>query len=522
MNCPKCGKSWNQFDSIKSMNLICPFCNHQFVEDDDTSINMSEVLRYIIEKYGMDLLKNPNRVNAFLMDLAPRAEKERKLIVHVLREGTALSLFNLKNKNPEQQKNGINKCIHHLIEDNWITEAAAYYAVITLANALNIYIDTDYIEQISEPDYTQTTTTHIQHILSKNLELSSIDAVNDALRLCHTIGYKALAANKNLKYLQIPENVKYIYPKAFLNCINLRQIILPSNLKEVGYEIFTGCCMLEAIYIEDNNKFIVLDNIFIDVLHRKTIRAENNDDIHTISIPSGIYTIGKKTFERNTVKQIDLPHSIENIETDAFYLTLSLESFMVDPHNIHYRSVNGVLYSRNEEILLRYPQGKLDTNYVLGHMVQKIDKKAFSCSRYLETVTFTTNLKCIDSNAFEYCSKLENLILPTSINKIGERAFQYCPNLKNIMLSKSITEISDCTFYNCSSLQNIDIPNNVQKIGHFAFANCQDLKQIIIQENVSFIGDGAFNNCTHLEVIIKNNSYVEQYCDARHIPFKKI
>ena len=526
MRCPKCGKECNESNSIVSNTYICPFCGDNFSQDGKDREDIKQIAKKLVEEYGIEILENVNRMNALLMDYAPHSDKERKLIVMVMREGITSQLMKLVNESEDNQRLKINRCVNQLIDSIWITEAAANYAVSVLATAIGINIEVGTPNQVHIKqqgiDVQAVNSISTEKILTKEDEVTSEDAIQYALKDCYAIGYKALAANLNIKHLILPDNVKSVYSKAFLNCVNLCSITLPNDIKTIGICAFEGCSSLAKIQISDGQYYRVIDGVLIDKINKRVLRVENDTSKEKINIVNGVSVICKKSFDRSPVKYIYIPTTIEHIEENAFYLTQNLEKFEVDSKNVSYRAVDGVLHNKTVSVLVKYPQGKKDIGYYVEDTVEEIGMQAFSCAVNIQTVTFSSSLKRIGDRAFEYCSNIENIMLPGNIEIIGDRAFQYCEKMRSVMLSRNIQEIGDYAFLNCVSLETISIPRNVSKIGNMAFAYCSNLKSITVQDNVSFVGDGAFIGCDRVEILIKNNPYMETFCHSRGIKFTKI
>lgn len=475
-----------------------------------------KILCDIVRDFGQDVLLNVQKMKALLMDYAPRLVEERKLLVTVLQENIVDQLTELKDKDQRAADVVINKCADQLEVHLFINEEAARFAVRAIAAALgisNITTADNRAEDVVKKDTLEECT------FEKSIQKKSQTEIENQLAAGDRIDYKAFAAMQELMELKVPGTVRKIYPKAFLNCINLKKIFLPKTIKEIGYCPFEGCTDLEEISMPETERYKVMNGILIDKKNRKTIRMVNDCRKTTGDIPVGINCVAKKTFEGKGVKKIILPRTVSELEPDAFYMTLSLEEFQVDPGNRFFSAPEGVLHSRDRKILLRYPQGKRGINYYLEDNVEKIGEKAFSCVESLHTVTFTSSLKKIGNRAFEYCPELENIILPGSVSLIGDRAFQGCEKLNSIMISRGVTEIGDYAFRGCVSLKSVNIPKNVTRIGNAAFAECAGLEQIIIQDNVAFIGDGAFGGCRNVSVSIKDNPYAEWYCKSRGIDY---
>ena len=257
---------------------------------EEKSEDIRLVIKNLVGQYGIDLLQDINRTNALLMDYVPRLRKERKLRIMVLKEGVFYQLVKLKGTTKENQAFEMKKCVRQLMQNLWITEEAATYAVSILTEAITstevteeenknqaifrlITLMNAYAEKIAKE--TNQDNTQIKKILWKEKTFSSEASVYVTLKNFDAIGYKALASNVGLKMLKVPDSIKDIYPKAFLNCINLRSIILPKELRTTGAGVFEGCCSLERIAIPENMNFEVIDGILIDKIHKKVIRVEN-------------------------------------------------------------------------------------------------------------------------------------------------------------------------------------------------------------------------------------------------------
>lgn len=521
MKCPKCGKIWNEINTIASRTYICPFCGNNFGSGGTEHENIYFILKKVTDNYGIDVLADTQRTNALLMDYAPHSEKERKLIVMALKEGIIFQLKKIINEDEEKQKFTLLKYAKQLSSDIWITEIAAKYVVSVIAYAIGISVEIEIANELTK-NGAESEDHSLQQELCKGEKEYTQTELNTLLQNYNSIGYKALAANISIKELMLPQSVTKIYPKAFLNCIELRRISLPATISQIGRCAFEGCINLEKIEIPDNPNYQVIDGILIDKRSKKTIRALNSQNIKQMSIINGVVGISEKTFDRCDVERIIIPTTVSNIDSNAFYLTMNLSDLHVDSGNKWFKSIEGVIHDRAAKILIKYPQAKKGVNYYFEDSVEEIGCQAFSCVKELQTVTFISGLKKIGEKAFEYCINLENIIIPNTVEVVGERAFQYCGNLKSVMLPRSIIEIGDCAFMGCESLETISVPKSVTNIGNYAFSQCCGLKSLIVQENIKYIGAGAFMGCDNLEITIRGNEYVENYCRAHGIKMNKI
>ncbi len=508
MKCPKCGRLWNVSTKITSSTYVCPYCGEIVDGYGQSKTNLGEIIIRIKDDFGEEIIDDTTRLNALLMDYAPNMAKERKVVINALKEG----ILNQLRRGIEEHEDAdivSRRCVALLVSEMWITEAAAQYAV----NVVMHFLGQPMITSGQESDVANIV--NEKQLIKGTVSFGEIIRKED-LKEYDSIGYKAFALNKKLAEVHIPETICCIYPKAFMDCAALKLISFNKGIEYIGRGVFDGCTNLETIITKDNPDYTVSNGMLIDKREKKLIRSTNKGN-DPVSIVNGIKIICKKAFEGALIERIRIPGTVEVIEEDAFFLTMSLQDISVDGVNRVFRSYDGVLHSRDGKELLRYPQGKRNSAYYLEDEVIKIGKKAFSCAVKLLAITFTGNLKEIGENAFEYCMGLENILLPRSVEIVGERAFQYCRNMISVMLPYGIIRIGDCAFLGCESLKTVSIPGSVKEIGNMAFYGCQALSKVVIQENVKFIGDKVFNDCPDIEIAVKGNEYVMTYCKVHGI-----
>ena len=71
-----------------------------------------------------------------------------------------------------------------------------------------------------------------------------------------------------------------------------------------------------------------------------------------------------------------------------------LEEIIVHQDNPNFKSIEGVLYSKDETILIKYPQGKQEKEFIFSSVIQ------------------------VNNNAFYNLLILENVIVPLNVTKV--------------------------------------------------------------------------------------------------------
>ena len=313
--------------------------------------------------------------------------------------------------------------------------------------------------------------------------LVTIPVVIDGLAVTR-IGDGAFYACSGLTHVAIPNSVTNIGNWAFYGCTSLTNSALPNSVTSIGDSAFRSCFSLTSL-----------------------------------TISNGVTSIGNHAFFfcRN-LASITISESVTSIGTEAFADCPSLNAIMVDAHNLFYSSVDGVLFNKDQSILIQYPGGKSGA-YNFPNQVRSIGDWAFGYCSVLTSLTLNNSITNIGDGAFYgsslvmltigdglahignlafcACYSLASVNLPDTVATIGDNAFKVNINLTNITLGKGVTSIGSGAFSWCSSLTSIVIPAKVTSLEDTTFQSCSGLTAVFFQTNAprlgSFVFDGADN-----------------------------
>ncbi len=84
-------------------------------------------------------MKDPARVNALLLDLAPDKRKQSELVCRVLQEGAGTALLSALGKPEAEQQAAVNRCIRKIKDNTYISEDAITLAVRTIAEIIGLH-----------------------------------------------------------------------------------------------------------------------------------------------------------------------------------------------------------------------------------------------------------------------------------------------------------------------------------------------------------------------------------------------
>lgn len=162
----------------------------------------------------------------------------------------------------------------------------------------------------------------------------------------------------------------------------------------------------------------------------------------TISLPETLTYIGDAAFERCAFTSITLPASLTELGSWPFncrYLT----ELLVASGSQTYKSVDGVLFTKDGTELVCYPQGKTAESYDIPDGVTTIGDSAFTNTGWLTSVDLT-GVKTVGNSAFFGCGGL-TVQLPDSIESIGYNAFGDMQNT-TITVPASATFVGELAF----------------------------------------------------------------------------
>lgn len=306
------------------------------------------------------------------------------------------------------------------------------------------------------------------------------------------------------KDMEIPEYVRKIQADAFSGT-QYEEIRFPKKEPEISADAFRGSKWL------DMQKGAVVIG---------TMLYRFPEDMQELAVPWNVRRFHPEVFKgRHSLKKLVTPilppgRDIENLErrgrcssltiaSETAYINIamlrkwySLEEVVVAAGHKKYRTLDGVLYSRDGRILVRYPAGRREEMFAVPEGVKKIGEFAFENQGYLKKILLPESVVTLGTGAFSGCRRLEDIELPSGIREIpdagtyrGAGVFKDCQKLKRIMLPDKLSYLGSFAFYN-SGLCSIVLGEGLEQIGEYALM-AEGLKEIVLPPGVKRVGKGA-------------------------------
>mgnify|MGYP003293555735 CR=1 FL=1 len=284
---------------------------------------------------------------------------------------------------------------------------------------------------------------------------------------------------------------------------DIKSVLIEEGVTNIVWGAFSGLTNVTSVTIpasvSDIDEYAFPDCSSLTALHVDPENAEYT------SVDGVLYTKDKtklvKYPDNKEGTEYVIPASVEFIEYNAFQGCNNLSAINVEAGNTEYASEDGVLFSKSKERLIRYPVNKSETEYVVPDGVESLAFAAFYDNDHLTAITLPDSGAWIGVDAFYDCQGLTSIAIPEGIRGIENSAFRRCENLTTVTIHGSITRIESNVFAGCKSLTAITLPETVESIGENAFEGCTSLTSINIPDTVTSIEYRAFYGCESLTSI---------------------
>ena len=235
-------------------------------------------------------------------------------------------------------------------------------------------------------------------------------------------------------------------------------------------------------------------------------------------LDSSVTTLAYATYLQG-VTSLTIPATTVTIQ-DSFIGRSLITEYIVDSNNPNYKSVDGVLYSKDGTRLISYPQSKAGLSFTLPNHVTEIIYGSFHALNELQTVNITESAT-ITSQPFDSCcngntgntlrainvspnnpdftsidgvlfnkavtelltyptdKQGSSYVVPSSVLRL-RHAFQQNLNLHSITLPAGLLEMQTYEFYGAENLETIQIPASVTSLGSFPFYRAGNLRSITV------------------------------------------
>ena len=211
--------------------------------------------------------------------------------------------------------------------------------------------------------------------------------------------------------------------------------------------------------------------------------------LETVSIPDTVTAIRDYAFQGcSMLDTVEIPASVVEIGDFVFEGCTSLAEIVTDADNREYLSEDGILFTKEQDTLLRFPAAAKITDYTLPDSCVTVAPWAFTQCRYLERVELPEVI-AMGADAFMGCTALESVVLSDSITELIGATFANCTGLVEADLPSHLVSIGDKCFFGCVHLYGVKFPDTLKSIGEQAFFGCNAIQEMTLPAGVKTIGE---------------------------------
>lgn len=262
----------------------------------------------------------------------------------------------------------------------------------------------------------------------------------------NTLGEFAFYNCVNLQTIKLPKGLKRIGGQALGWCKSLKEINLPEGLEEIGFAAFTFCESVRSLELPQS----------VTKLNKKCF--EWMSELTTLKLNDNVRVLPEGATTRlYNLKSIYFGKSLRVFDKDMFFYLPELKRIEVSDENVKYMADNGILFSKDGNEIIAYPNNYDGVSYTIPKGVSSISDYCFGNARNLIDIRIPGHVESIGNYAFWFCEKLERAIVEEGVRSIGESGFENCHSLRVLSLPSTLSSIGACAFNLTYALKSIDL-----------------------------------------------------------------
>lgn len=338
---------------------------------------------------------------------------------------------------------------------------------ISLSKSLQTIGDSAFLNcrKITDLSIPESTTDIGYRAFSGCVELSKIELGQNV----STLGSLAFQCCFKLESVKLPDQLKELQARTFDECIQLKTVFIGEKTSLIDFDAFLYCDNLTEINVSDSNRFysskdgVVFNQSKSELFYAlrtitgtyeipdETIRVGERafyecKNLEAITGGANVLEIENKAFSYCSnltcrslfpkltktaydaflgcpvCKKVSIPASVTQLtEKEVEYCRDMDEIYVVDG-NSSYCAIDGILYNKNQTVVILCPTGWSKTTYKTPDTVKVIAEDSFM-SDYLTTVELSEGVTTVKTGAFFECPYLDTVTLPMTLTTVEAGAF---------------------------------------------------------------------------------------------------
>lgn len=302
-----------------------------------------------------------------------------------------------------------------------------------------------------------------------------------------------------LSKIDIPSTVTKIGERAFAGTA-LSEYVLDEKVVEIGFGAFAGCESMTSItlpFIGDGSIGEDAKTHFGYAFGADTYEDHRRTD-GTRAVPPSLKNVtifggricGNAFFRCDRIETLTFGKDVSEISGDAFMFAGNiysdwydvgskfwvryeqvLQSYSVSADNANFKTIEGVLYTKDGTTLVSYPTAKSGETFTVPDGVTEIGPYAFYAQRNLKTVNVGNDTQKLANYAFAGCGVMTMVEFGTkgALKEIGSYAFSSCTSFKaaEFVIAEGVTTIGVRAF-DGTYFDRLVLPSTLESIKQYA------------------------------------------------------
>lgn len=304
---------------------------------------------------------------------------------------------------------------------------------------------------------------------------------------CSSKLIEKVAIPKQVSFNGVEYSVTSIGNYAFSNC-SLESVTIPNSVKTIGERAFVECSSLTSAVI-GSGVTTIGDYAFYGTNLKKTIWLTNTP-------PSGYSKASGKVNYVSNDQFTSLSNTVKYQFLSSYFEVDGIRYVPVSPSEKTCDAIDCVY----DESAANTKIGSTVAYKGVSMNVKNIQPYLAYNNKFIKSLAVDYDGE-LPNYAFTNCSNMQSATLGQKVSAIGSYAFQGCSSLEAIEIPDIITILNDYTFDGCSSLKEVKLGSQLKTINQYAFGGCSALTSIAIPSAVTNIYNCVFYNCTGLKTV---------------------
>lgn len=198
------------------------------------------------------------------------------------------------------------------------------------------------------------------------------------------------------------------------------------SFASAGFGAFFSVGKLHTITVAASNpSFTAIDGVLFNKTATTLITYPPAKKDTIYSIPSTVTELGDYSFNNSAnLLTLNVPASVAKVSHYTFYNQSSITTVVVEPLNSNFKSIDGVLYSKDGSYLHFYPDSKSDLTFTIPNTVTELGYGAVDSTKFLQGVVLPTGLKTINGRSISFNYALTSVSnIPASVTTLQSSSF---------------------------------------------------------------------------------------------------